>query len=184
MKLKFSLFLLVSFLLVSGINAQTSPPSADAVLKAACQQAAKEQKNVFIMFHASWCAWCHKMDTALYDPVCRKLFADNYIIDHLTVYESRGKEYLENPGALELLTKYKGNDIGTPYWMIFDKDGNLLGDSRIKGGIDFDGPPGDNIGCPAAEDEVNYFLVLLKRTSSLNADQLEVIRKRFMQNEK
>ncbi|MBK5270087.1 MAG: thioredoxin family protein [Bacteroidia bacterium] len=183
MNLKFSSLLLVSFFYLSGINAQSVPASADAVLKAAFVQAASGKKNVFVMFHASWCAWCHKMDTALYDPVCRKLFSDNYIIEHLTVYESEGKEYLENPGALELLTKYKGNDIGTPYWMIFDKDGNLLGDSRMRGGIDFDGVPGDNIGCPAAEDEVNYFVSLLKRTSSLNQEQLEVIRKRFRQNE-
>ncbi|MES1198172.1 MAG: thioredoxin family protein [Chitinophagaceae bacterium] len=182
MKQKLILLLLASFYLLGNIEAQSTPPSADAVLKAACQKAATENKKVFIMFHASWCAWCHKMDTAIYDPVCRKLFEDNYIIDHLTVYESKGKEHLENPGAVGLLTKYKGNDIGTPYWMIFDKDGNLLGDSRMKGGIEFDGPPGDNVGCPTAEDEVNYFASVLKKTSSLNAEQLEVIKKRFRQN--
>ena len=183
MKLKFSLLLFLSFFCMALIHAQSSPRSADEILKSAFQRAANEKKNVFVMFHASWCAWCHKMDTSLYDPVCRKFFADNYIIEHLTVYESKGKENLENPGALALLTKYKGNDIGTPYWMIFDKDGNLLADSRMKAGIDFDGPPGDNVGCPASEEEVNYFISVLKKTSSLNASQLEVIRKRFRQNE-
>ncbi|MBK5269495.1 MAG: thioredoxin family protein, partial [Bacteroidia bacterium] len=79
MNLKFSFLLLVSFFYLSGINAQSVPPSADAVLKAAFVQATSGKKNVFVMFHASWCAWCHKMDTALYDPVCRKLFSDNYI---------------------------------------------------------------------------------------------------------
>jgi len=181
MKIRFLSILLVSVFSIASANAQ-SPATADAVLKAACQQAANEKKNVFIMFHASWCAWCHKMDTALYDPVCKKFFADNYVIEHLTVYESKGKEKLENPGALDLLTKYHGNDIGTPYWMIFDKDGNLLGDSRMRS-VD-NGPPGDNVGCPASEDEVNYFAKLLKKTSSLTADQLEVITKRFRQNEK
>jgi thiol-disulfide isomerase/thioredoxin len=183
MRLKFSFFLFLSFFCMVIIHAQSSPRSADEILKGACQRAGNEKKNVFVMFHASWCAWCHKMDTALYDPVCRKFFADNYIIEHLTVYESKGKENLENPGALALLTKYKGNDIGTPYWMIFDKNGNLLADSRMKAGIDFDGPPGDNVGCPASEEEVNYFISVLKKTSSLNANQLEVIKKRFRQNE-
>jgi thiol-disulfide isomerase/thioredoxin len=183
MKMKIPVLLLASFFWIAIANSQTSSPSADVILKAAFQKAANEKKNVFVMFHASWCAWCHKMDTALYSPVCKKLFLDNYVIEHLTVYESKGKENLENPGALALLTKYKGNDIGTPYWMIFDKDGNLLADSRMRAGIDFDGSPGDNVGCPASEEEVNYFISVLKKTSSLNANQLEVIRKRFRQNE-
>jgi hypothetical protein len=177
------LLLLVAVFYTTFSNAQ--PPSADAVLKAACRKAANENKNVFVMFHASWCAWCHKMDTALYSPVCRQLFSDNYVIEHLTVYESKGKENLENPGALDLLTKYHGNDIGTPYWMIFDKDGNLLGDSRMRVlGAGANTPPGDNVGCPASEDEVAYFTGLLKKTSKLNDAQLEIIRKRFRENEK
>ncbi len=183
MKLRFCLFLILSFLLIGIVNAQ-SPPSADEVMKAASKQADKEKKNVFVMFHASWCLWCHKMDTAMSDPVCKKFFTDNYVIEHLTVYESKGKQNLENPGALALLTKYNGNDIGTPYWMIFDNDEKLLGDSRMRAGVNLDGPPGDNVGCPASEDEVNYFVGLLKKTSSLTADQLEVIRKRFRENEK
>jgi len=184
MKQKLILILCTLFFLHSNLDAQTTVPDAETVLKAACKNAGAEQKNVFIMFHASWCAWCHKMDTAIYDPVCRKFFEDNYVIDHLTVYENKTNKHLENPGAVDLLTKYKGNDIGTPYWMIFDKDAKLLGDSRMRGGIDFDGPPGDNVGCPAAEEEVNYFISLLKKTSSLNDEQLKVIKKRFRQNER
>ena len=45
--------------------AQPSPEPADAILKSACQEAAKENKNVFIMFHASWCGWCRKMEASL-----------------------------------------------------------------------------------------------------------------------
>ncbi len=36
-------------------------------LKESMQQAAAENKNVFIIFHASWCGWCHKMDTSMND---------------------------------------------------------------------------------------------------------------------
>ena len=183
MKLRLPLFLLFSFLCMAVANAQTSPRSADEIMKDAFQRAAKEKKNVFLMFHASWCAWCHKLDTTIYDPACKTFFTDNYVIEHLTVYETKGKENLENPGALLLLTKYKGNDYGTPYWMIFDKDGNLLADSRMRAGVDFDGPPGDNVGCPAMEEEVAYFIGILKKTSTLHADQLEAIRTRFRKNE-
>src|SRR5260221_1920554 len=111
MRRRGSLLLLLSFFCIAFVHAQSSQPSADAVMKAAYQKATAENKKVFVMFHASWCAWCHKMDTALYDPAIRKFLADNYLIEHLTVYENKGKEYLENPGALDLLTQYHGNDI-------------------------------------------------------------------------
>jgi hypothetical protein len=99
------------------------------------------------------------------------------------VYESKEKKKLENPGALELLTKYHGNDDGIPYWLIFDKNGNILADSQIR-------PPGANMdikgknsGCPASEEEVKYFVMVLKKTSALNAQQLAQIEERFRKNE-
>src|SRR5690242_9207413 len=100
------------------INAQPSPASADEILKEACQQAAKEKKNVFIMFHASWCVWCHRMDSSMNDPTCKKFFDDNYVIRHLVVDESKDKKNLENPGANEMRNKYGGDNQGIPYWLI------------------------------------------------------------------
>lgn len=117
--------LIISILAVGQLHAQEKPLSADAILKEAYATAAKEKKNVMILFHASWCGWCHKMDTSMNDPKVKNFFTDNYVIRHLVVYESKGKENLENPGALELLTKYKGNDQGIPYWFVFDKNGKL-----------------------------------------------------------
>jgi thioredoxin-related protein len=32
--------------------------TAEAIMKQACEEAAKEKKNVFLLFHASWCGWC------------------------------------------------------------------------------------------------------------------------------
>ena len=104
------------------------------------------------------------------------------MIRYLTVFESKGKENLENPGALNLLSKYKGADYGIPYWFIFDKDGNLLTDSKIRPeGASLDA--GDNIGCPANEEEVEQFITKLQKTSKISPDQLDIIRKRFRQNE-
>lgn len=170
------LFLLIFVFISYSCASQTSVPSAEEVLKNASAQAAKEKKKVFLLFHASWCGWCHKMDTAMSDPKVKNFFTDNYVICHLTVYESKGKEHLENPGALALLTSYKGNDEGIPYWMIFDKDKKLLADSRLP-------ETKANTGCPASEKEVAHFIDVLKQTSALNDQQLEVIRKRFRENE-
>ena len=175
-------FLLAGFLFLSVIGRAQAPASADAVLKDAYSVAAKEKKNVFVLFHASWCGWCHKMDTAMNDESVKKFFTDNYVIRHLVVYESKGKENLENPGAVDLLKKYKGNEQGIPYWLIFDTSGKLLADSKLRpegGGLE----TGDNTGCPASEKEVAHFINVLKETSSLKDTELSVIEKRFRENE-
>ena len=172
----------VSYLLLTSAGKAQSAKSAGEILKQAYSIAAKEKKSVFVIFHASWCGWCKKMDTAMNDQSVRKFFTDNFVIRHLVVYESKGKENLENPGALELLKKYKGDDQGIPYWFVFDKDGKLLADSKIRpegGGLE----TGDNSGCPASEKEVAYFLKVLKETSSLKETELAIIQKRFRENE-
>ena len=177
--------LLTSFLLLVlvTVKAQSTPPSADQIMEEARKQAEKEHKNVFVMFHASWCGWCHRMDNSMNDETCKKFFTDNYVIRHLVVDESADKLNLENPGAKELRTKYYGDGQGIPYWLIFDKDGKLLSDCKIR---ETGAAPesGNNIGCPSSEKEVAYFLDILKKTSGLNSAQLEIIRKRFRENEK
>jgi len=180
--MKSYVLLLVGCMFLSAAGKSQAPKSADEMLKQAYGIAAKEKKNVFIIFHASWCGWCKKMDAAMNDESVKKLFTENYVIRHLVVYESRGKENLENPGALELLRKYKGEDQGIPYWLIFDKNGKLLADSKLRpdgGGLD----TGDNTGCPASEKEVANFLRILKETSSLKEAELAIIGKRFRENE-
>lgn len=166
----------------ASLSAQPSPQTADEIMKGAYQQAAKENKKVFVMFHASWCGWCHKMDKSMNDEVCKKFFDDNYVITHLVVDEAKDKQNLENPGAVELRTKYNGDGQGIPFWLVFDKDGNLLSDSKMR--KEGEGAnKGANTGCPASEQEVAFFLAILKKTSSLNKDQLEIIRKRFREND-
>jgi thiol-disulfide isomerase/thioredoxin len=175
----FSLLVFIS----SQAQINAKPPTAEEILNSAYKKAADENKNVLLMFHASWCGWCHKMDNSINDKSCKELFDKNYVIKHLVVYESNGKKDLENPGALELLTKYKGNDLGIPYWMVFNKNGTLLADSKVRpdgAGSDADG---ENTGCPASEKEVTHFIKVLKQTSALNSDELEMIRKRFRENE-
>ena len=182
--MKTKCFLLVTFLTVvlSSVNAQTKIPSSDEVLKSAYDQARLENKNVFVIFHASWCGWCHKMDSSMNDISCRKFFSDNYITCHLTVDESKDKKNLENAGAVEFRINYHGENAGLPFWLIFDKNGKLLADSKMR--PEGAGPEtkGENIGCPASIDEVAYFVHLLKTTSKLSPDQLKIIEERFSKN--
>ena len=166
-------FLFFSCLLLLKAGAQ--PPSAEEVLQQAYAKAAKENKKVLLIFHASWCGWCRKMDASLDDASVKPLIDKNYEIAHLTVYESAAKKSLENVGALEWLTKNGGAQKGLPYWFVLDKQGAVLADSQFK--------PGDNAGCPASAEEVAYFIKVLKKTSSISEEDLDVISKRFRKNE-
>ena len=150
--------------------------SAEKIINDARAVAVKENKNIFVIFHASWCGWCHKMDTAMNDPAVKKHFDDNYVIRHLVVLESKNKKSLENPGALELMKQSSAETSGIPFWLIYNKNGEKIFDSRARTA---DGTAGDNVGCPASEKEVDHFIYVLKASSSIDEMGLEAIRKRF-----
>ncbi len=155
---------------------QTVP--ANEILDAAYKAATVENKKVLLIFHASWCGWCHKMDSSINNPSCKKFFTDNYIITHLVVHESEGKKQLENAGAHDVLKKYKAFESGIPFWVVLDKNGNLLYDSFIKNA---DGST-TIIGCPASAKEITAFVKILKASSSLNDKELAVIMEVFRKN--
>lgn len=180
--MKTFLFAILMLVVSAGSSAQPAPPTADAVMKDGLQEARQGNKHLLVMFHASWCVWCRKMDNSINDPACKKFFEDNIVVKHLVVDESAGKKNLENPGAAELRKKYHGENTGIPFWLVFDKEGNLVSDSRIR--KEGEGPDqGYNVGCPATEKEVDFFIDLLKKITPLEPAQLEIIRKRFRQND-
>ena len=177
------LFFAFSLFVTINLHAQTTAASSNDILKRAVLDAGDQNKKVLLMFHASWCGWCHKMDSSLNDISCKKFFDDNFVIAHITVMESKGKENLENPGGLDLMLKYNGKDQGLPYWVVLDKNAKLLFDSQIRTTGTDGTVKGANIGCPASQKEVDKFIEILKKTTSLTAPQLAIIAKRFRQNE-
>ncbi|HRI25667.1 MAG TPA: thioredoxin family protein [Ferruginibacter sp.] len=176
-------FLLVAVFSTMAVAVQAQPASADEILSKAIAEAARQDKKVMLIFHASWCGWCHKMDTSLNDIAVKKFFDDRFVITHVTVLESKGKEYLENPGGKALMEKYNGKNNGIPYWVIFDSKGTMLADSRAMVREPDGTERAYNVGCPASRNEVNYFISVLIKTTNLSADQLDIISKRFRENE-
>jgi len=168
-------------LVFAGVQAQVAPTSAEEVLKAACSRAAVENKNVCIIFHASWCGWCHRMDSIMNMPGCKPLFETNWITEHLVVDESKPElKKLENPGGKEMMIKYKGKGSGIPYWLIFNPKGKLIADSRMPSKDKSGKKVKVNTGCPATEEEVAYFVKVLKKTTQLTQPEIDLIASRFL----
>ena len=167
-------FFLAFFFSAFFLRAQNIP-SADEVLKTAYQKAARENKNVFLLFRASWCGWCRAMDSSMKDPSVQAYFDKNYVITHLTVYERDDKKLLENTGAEKFLEAHDGANKGIPFWLILDPGGKTLADSQKE--------PGKNTGCPATKEEVAHLLTVLEKTSTITAAEKSALEKRFIRNQ-
>jgi thiol-disulfide isomerase/thioredoxin len=171
---------LLAFVLINGAVAGDKPLATEKILKQAYAEAAKENKKVMVIFHASWCGWCHRMDTIMNLPQTKSLFDKNFVIRHLVVMEAKDKTHLENPGALEFMIKNNGDKQGIPFWLILDSKGTLLADSRMpakdKNGKDIL----TNTGCPAQPEEVAYFTGVLHKTTNLTESELAIIAEKFI----
>ena len=182
--MKTYLFIVLALVLSYPALAQEAPQSTETILKEAYTKAAKENKKVLLIFHASWCSWCRKMEASINDAACNKLFDNNYVIAYLDVLEHTDKKTLENPGSDELLKKFDDKNSSLPFFVILDANGNPLTDSNVRENGKLADPNGDNnLGCPAAENEVDYFAHMLKSTSKLTDSELGIIKARFRKND-
>lgn len=177
-KILFAALILV--LQITHIQAQTPVP-ATKILSKALEQAKKEKKKVFLMYHASWCGWCKKMDKAIEDASCKVIFDKNFVIIHLTVQETEQNKKLENKGAAELLVQHNGAEAGLPFWVFLDEKGKVIENAKLReSGESLD--KGQNIGCPAEKNEVEAFIEKLQLVGNFSKDDLTTIRKRFLLN--
>lgn len=164
-------------------NAQTqSAEGGPLVLGQALHNAAKSNKQVFLMFKASWCGLCKKLQKIMNEPDVKPLFEAHFIIENLVVFESKKNKHLENPGAAEILEGFKGTDSGIPYWVILNTEGKLLANPKLNAGKAVLIGSGANIGCPTSEAEIEGFIYKLQHTTTMRSDELALIASKFRSN--
>ncbi len=159
-------------------NAQTEAPKhADEIMKAAYKEAKAADKNIFLIFHATWCGWCKRLEKAMQSNELKKIFEDNFVIVHLDVDE-RGEKIkeFENPGGKELMAKLGGEKSGLPFYAFLTSAGAKLSDSNVM-------ENNQNIGYPGSKEEIEAFTKLLSGASiKLDENQIEAVTDYLVQN--
>ncbi len=154
MNKKFFFFLLF----LCCFNTLHAQQSVQELVNHAQAEAKANDKAILVKFEASWCGWCHKMTEHINNEAINSFFNENYIVVPIVVMEPDNKKDLENPGSKEYLNRFTGGkSTGIPFWVILDKDLQVLTSS-------FDSN-GENIGCPASPDEVAEFVTKLSSTA-------------------
>lgn len=181
--MKLKVLLIACLLSFTGmINAQDKPETAEKITADAYKTAKSEGKNVMIVFHASWCGWCKKFEASVKDPSCKAFFDKNFVIRYMDILERPDKKNLENPGAFEIYKSNGGDGGGIPFFLIYDKNGKLLSDSKIRAAGDGPEKPLQNMGCPASRDEVVAFITILEKASKISEAEKTAIMERFIKN--
>ncbi len=158
-----TLFAWISAILLTSaaLPAQTEKPGpAQDILNASLKESTASHRPVFLIFHASWCSWCHRLENAMESPELRAIFKDHFVVTRLDVMESdKGKiDSLENPGGRDIMARLGGEKAGLPFYAFLDSTGTMLCNSIAM--------PGDNnIGYPATTEEIATFGKLLERSA-------------------
>ena len=129
------------------------------------------------MFHASWCSWCKRLDTALASPELRGIIHEHFILTHIDVLERKGKiDSIENPGGNALLKSWDGEKSGIPYLVFLNAGGKKIADSNVM-------PNHENIGYPGSKEEIAAFVSLLQHHAPrMTTSQLAAVNSYFLQH--
>jgi thiol-disulfide isomerase/thioredoxin len=161
-------------MLAAGPVALADPPTGESVLAAAAKAAKPGKKNILVVFHASWCGWCRKLEAVFSTPAAKEILERHFETAGLTVLERGDKESLENAGAEELLASIAGNDAGLPFTAVLDRKSlRAIATSNTSG-------PGTNVGFPGKADELDHFVGMLRKGAPrMTAAEAETIRAAF-----
>jgi thioredoxin-related protein len=138
-------------------------PDANQVLAQANAQASEQHKNVLLVFQASWCRYCKRFESFLAAPEIQSIIAKHFVVARLSVYEELGRNpKLNNPKSDVLVRQFGNADVGgLPFIVFLDPESGLIVNSNrpVKGKKD------ENIGYPVAPEEIDWFMVMIKKAA-------------------
>jgi thiol:disulfide interchange protein len=165
MRRSISSAILLLCLATTFISAQaSSPASANDLLQQSLVSAGSSGKTVWVIFHASWCSWCKRLDAALTNADVKPIVEKHFVLLHLDVME-RGekKAALENPGGVELMKQFGGEKSGLPFYAFVNANGTKIGDSNVM-------PKESNIGYPGSPEEIDAFVKIVRAAAPKLSD--------------
>ena len=150
----------------AGASAAAAGTEAERVVAQAAKRAGTSGRNVMVVFHASWCRWCHRLEALLADPDVKRAVGGSYEVVWVDVLERSGHTDLETPGGNALLAALGGGE-GLPFVAFLSPARATLATSG-------------QIGYPGTTAEIDAFLALLRSTGPhLRAADLDLIRARL-----
>ena len=158
----------------SMVGQNVKPDSAQTILKAAVIKAQSSKLNVLLIFHATWCGWCKRLERAINDTAVKPLIDENYIVTMLDVKERGDKiQTYENPGGQNIMSEFGGNNAGLPFIVFLNGKGTMIANSNVM-------PKNQNIGYPGSKEEISAFVKLLQKTAPhMTSKECEVIQNYF-----
>jgi thiol-disulfide isomerase/thioredoxin len=136
---------------------RAEPLVASEVLAAAITQAKREQKLVFLHFGAPWCGWCHRLEDWMARPEVAGILAAKFVDRKIDVDRMSGGKDVH----AHWLGKAGQNSQGIPWFVFLDGDAEIVAHSTAASG---------NIGFPAAPEEIEHFLTMLRAARVADRD--------------
>lgn len=148
-----------------------APDPASFVVDRASILAQKESKNVLLIYHASWCGWCKRLDKVLQQKDVAQVMGKYFVTAHLTVLETSANKKLENLGSFEMMKKHGGETAGLPFLAILDAKGKMIVNSMMKVA-----DKEVNMGCPYEQVEIENFLAMLRKTApKITEEEIRIV---------
>lgn len=128
------------------------------------EQAAIDNKNLFLVFGFEKCGWCKVFRMYHQDPAVTEILSKYFIVAVI--------DYDKTPDGKELYRTY--GSTGFPSWAIMSNTGKVLSDSEAP-------VPGVkdrtyNVGYPSRKEEMSWYISCLQSASALSSGDSEILR--------
>ena len=134
--------------------------AANDALEAACKQAAKESKAVFVKSGFPECVWCRVFDRYHSVPEVQKIIGKYYVVVAIDTKNM--------PDGNAVFSKYA--EPGAPSWVIITPLKKVIIDSYASSGTE------GNVGYPLEPNETAYYIAALKKaTPAITDAELQIL---------